>query len=518
VNSHSFIKASPPSDPTPGTVFVSAHNVVKTYGAVRALRDVSVDFHSGTVHALVGANGAGKSTLINVLAGVVPTDSGTVTVDGEQVAVNHPSEAARLGMSFIHQELQLVPKFSVLQNLALGQVERRYGFTRWRDTRARAGEVLARLGADLPLDEPVERLTVNQRWMVALGHALLHKSRFIAMDEPTASFTAAEVTRLMQIIRDLRDDGVTVVYVSHRLEEILDISQLVTVFRNGEVAGTFETATLNRRSLTEHIVGHGVNALQAVAPPPDKSRPIVLSLENVASPPAVRRVSLQLAEGEILGIAGLVGSGRTETARVVAGLDRPTEGEMQLLGKPYAPKSTYDAIRRGVAFLPEERRSQGLVLGESIDFNVNMATTTENRRSRWLPFLSVTRSRAATQTLMERFAIKAPSSRTTVGHLSGGNQQKVVLSKCVRIGPRVLILDEPTVGVDVRAREDIYKHIAELAESGTAVVIISSDFEELLACHRVVVLHEGATIAVAEGERISKENLTHMCYGDVEAA
>jgi ribose transport system ATP-binding protein len=518
VNPNSPVKPSGHPDARSGPAFVSAKNVVKTFGAVRALRDVSVDFHAGTVHGLVGANGAGKSTLINVLAGVVTPDSGTVTVDGNEVSVKHPSEAIGLGMSFIHQELQLVPKFSVLHNLALGQVERRYGFTRWRDTRARTREVLARLGADLPLDEPVERLTVNQRWMVALGHALLHKSRFIAMDEPTASFTEAEVTRLLPIIRELRDDGVTIVYVSHRLEEILEISQIVTVFRNGQVVGTFDTASLSRRTLAEHIVGHGVGEALVPAPEPDRDRRVVLSLTNIARPPAVRRVSLELAAGEILGIAGLVGSGRTETAQIIAGLDRPTEGEMQFAGQRYAPRSAHDAIRQGVAFLPEERRSEGLVLGESIDFNVNMASTAENRRTRWLPFLSAKQSRDATESLMSRFAIKAPSSRTMVAQLSGGNQQKVVLSKCVRIGPRVLILDEPTVGVDIRAREDIYKHIAELAASGTAVVLISSDFEELLACHRVIVLHEGMSIGVVEGENISKEYLTHMCYGDMEAA
>ena len=503
---------------TLGPPIVSLRNISKTFGVVQALRGATVDFRAGTVHALVGANGAGKSTLINVMAGIVSPDSGTMLVDGEAVRIRHPSEASKLGLSFIHQELHLVPKFSVLENMMLGHVDVRGGFLRWQSARARARAVLDRLGADLPLDVPVEQLTVNQRWMVALGHALMRESRLIAMDEPTAAFAEAAVTRLFEVIDDLRRDGVAIVYVSHRLEEVLEVSEDVTVFRNGQIVGRFDTAGLDRAMLAEHIVGHKVSAPQQTAAEVGADRRVVLSVEEVVRPPVLRGVTFDIAEGEILGIAGLVGSGRTEVAHVLAGLDSPTAGTMRLNERPYAPRSSYEAIRRGVAFLPEERRSQGLVLIESVEFNANMAGVAANRWWPWLPFLSASKSRRAADSIITRFGIKTPSAKTAVANLSGGNQQKVVLGKCVRVGPRVLVLDEPTVGVDIGAREDIYRHIAELAEAGTAVVLISSDFEELLVCHRVLVLREGRVMATAVGPEISKESLTHLCYEAVVPA
>jgi ribose transport system ATP-binding protein len=486
----------------------------KRFGGIAALDDVSLTLDAGSVLALCGANGAGKSTLVRILAGVETPDAGSIRIDGAEVAIGSPNDATALGLNFIHQELNLVPKFTALQNMALGyEGAARRGLLDLRAARRRAVEVVARLGADFSLDAQAQDLTVSQRWMVSLGRSLMREARLIAMDEPTASFTEAEAERLFGIIGDLTADGVAVLYISHRLDEVLHVSRDVTVLRNGRVVGTFAAAQIDRARLTREIVGQEVVELEAqrVSDAPLERRETVLRVEGLAREPRVRGVTLEVHRGEILGLAGLVGAGRTELARLIFGADAPTAGTMALKGKEYSPRSPLHAIRRGVALVPEERRSEGLLLRESVAFNINLATAGEHRR-RGLPLLSPGRARAAARALVERFGIKVASVDQPVGALSGGNQQKVVVSKYVRAAPELLILDEPTVGVDVGARAELYAIIRELAEAGAAVLVISSDFEELAICERVAVMREGRVTAVVEAAHATKDHLTSLCY------
>jgi ribose transport system ATP-binding protein len=486
----------------------------KRFGGIAALEDVSLRLDAGSVLALCGANGAGKSTLVRILAGVESPDAGTIRVDGEAVAIGSPQDATRLGLSFIHQELNLVPKFTALQNMALGyEGAARRGFLDRRAARRRAREVVDRLGADFSLDAEVHSLTVSERWMVSLGRSLMREARLIAMDEPTASFTEQEAERLFSVISDLTASGVAVLYISHRLDEVLHVSRDVTVLRNGRVVGTFVARDIDRSRLTREIVGQEVAELEALPAGdlPVEARPTVLSVRDLAREPRVRGVSLDVHRGEILGVAGLVGAGRTEVARLIFGADAPTSGTMELNGKDYSPRSPYDAIRRGVALVPEERRSEGLLLQESVAFNINLATTAENRIP-GVGLLSPGRARAAARELVQRFGIKVTTVDQPVAALSGGNQQKVVVSKYVRASPELLILDEPTVGVDVGARGELYAIIRDLAEAGAAVIIISSDFEELAICERVAVMREGRVTALVDAAHATKDHLTSLCY------
>jgi ribose transport system ATP-binding protein len=490
---------------------LQALNISKRYGGTQALADVSLSVERGKVHALVGANGAGKSTLVKILAGLERPDGGGIVIDGVEAQLQRPRDAIGHRLSFLHQELNLVPSFTAAQNMGLGyQSSGRLGLLDRRGIRSRAQEVMRGLDPQLDLDIPVEALTVSQRWMVSLGRSLMREARLIAMDEPTASFTEQEGERLFEIIRALTADGVAVLYISHRLDEVLEISDDVTVLRSGRLIGSWTRGTIDRRALTKEIIGREVERLihQATAAP--TKREAVLRIEHLQRLPRVRDVTLDLAAGEILGLAGLVGAGRTELARLIFGADRSTAGSMSLAGQPYAPRSPFDAIRRGVALVPEERRSEGLLLAKSVAFNVSLATLEQSRGRFGL--LSPTRMGSAAREMVQRFNVKASSVSQAVGELSGGNQQKLVIGKYVRTAATVLILDEPAVGVDVGARAEIYQIIRALAEAGTAVLLISSDFDELEICDRVAVMRSGAIAAIVSAPDATKENLTSLCY------
>ncbi len=498
-----------------GPPIVEMRGISKSFGGARALDDVSITLGAGDVLALCGANGAGKSTLVRILAGVETADAGTIRVAGEDVSIDSPQDATRLGLNFIHQELNLVPKFTGLQNMALGyEGGSRTGFLDRRAARRRAVEVIEGLGGGVPLDTEVERLTVSERWMISLGRSLMREARVIAMDEPTASFTEEEAERLFSVIADLTKSGVGVLYISHRLDEVLHVSRDVTVLRNGRMVGTFVADEIDRDRLTREIIGREVTDL---APPPEEvverhlhSEP-VLTVRGLAREPRVHGVDLDIHPREILGVAGLVGSGRTELARLMFGADSPTGGAMQLDGKDFSPRSPYDAIRRGVALVPEERRSEGLLLQESVARNIALATMHDDRQPT-TRLLSPGRMRATAKEMVERFGIKVSSVDQLVGDLSGGTQQKVVVSKYVRAAPTLLILDEPTVGVDVGARGELYGIIRELAHAGAAIVLISSDFEELAICDRVAVMREGRVVDIVDGAHATKDHLTSLCY------
>jgi len=492
------------------------NGVTKRFGAITALSDVSVAFRAGEVHGLVGANGAGKSTLVKVLAGALVPDHGTIEIDGEVVAFHSTLDSRRRGLGFIYQELSLVPKFSVLQNLAMGNWERSAtGILTWRSLRKRAREVMDVLGLQRPLDLPVERLSVADGWLVSIGRALMSDARLIAMDEPSASLSAEECQKLFGVIRGLAARGVCVVYVSHRLNEVVELCETVTVFRDGRIVDTLRGAAIDKQALVRGIVG-GVVVPPAPALPSEaavRADHPALSLRGLRRPPFVNGVDLDIMPGEVVGLTGLVGSGRTEIARMVFGVDRPSAGEMYIDGKPYRPQSVVSAIRRGVALVPEERRSQGLFLEKSIDFNISLPTLPA-LRSGPLRLLSSRRRTERSERMVKSLGIKTRSVQTPVRQLSGGNQQKVVMAKWLVGECKVLLLDEASRGVDVSARAEIYGVIRKQAALGTAVLVISSEFDELKSCDRVVVLREGRVSAELGPDEVSESAVLAASFAD----
>lgn len=497
--------------------FVSVNGIVKDYGGVRALKGVSLAIHPGAVHGLVGANGAGKSTLIRVLAGLTQPDAGTIMIDGRPVTIDTPHRAAEFGMSFIHQELAFVPGMTVLQNIMLGLPKaQRFGMVDWRAIAREIAPIAARVGVTAPLSAKVKGLSTAEIWLINITRALVRRSRLIVMDEPTAALSASESEKLFSIIRDLAVSGVAVLYVSHRLDEILDLCRRVTVFRDGRAVAELAGPTLTRQALVEGIVG-------AAAETAGKGRrsgvagPVVLDVRNLARAPKVRGVSFELRRGEVLGIGGLVGAGRSELARLLFGADRPDRGTMMLEGRPFAPRSPAQAVRAGLGLVPEERRSEGLVLTKSVAFNLSLANLKAIVAGPASPLISARRRQAQALACIRSLAIKTEGPETPVGRLSGGNQQKVVIGRWLQSAPKVLILDEPTRGVDVGARAEIHRLIRELAARGMAVLVISSEPDELPdLCDRVLVMNEGRIVGALEGSALTRSAIIAASYGRAE--
>lgn len=497
-----------------GDPIIRVSGVSKNFGGVRALKEVSLDIYPGEVHGLIGANGAGKSTLIKILSGDIFQDTGTIYYDGQPLKINNPQDAYNLGFSFIHQELNLVPKFSIIENLTLGMNKaKRFGLIDWKQVRESAKSATERIGLQHPLETPVSELSVADQWLVSIAHALMRKIRVISMDEPTASLSAEESEKLFQVIHDLVADGVSVLYVSHRLDEILQLCDGISVFKDGVCVLSTEKSRTSRQELVDAIVG-GKFSQEAVSSELDvKQRPVVLETQDLNRGKKVVDVSMKLHEGEVLGFAGLVGSGRTELAHLLFGVDKPDSGRMYLQGKAYSPKQPSDAIKAGIGLVPEERRSQGLILRDTVNFNINLINLVKLRIAALFPFLSGKRSSGISRSIIKRLQIKTPSVFTPVLELSGGNQQKVVIGKWLTREMKVLILDEPSRGVDVGARGEIHSKIRELAKEGTSIIVISSDNEELpFVCDTVNVMAEGKIVGTLTGSSITKEAISYKSY------
>lgn len=493
--------------------FVAAREITKNFGGAQALKGVSLDIVPGEVHGLVGANGAGKSTLIRILAGLVQPDAGTIEVDGRPVTIETPHRATELGMNFIHQELAFIPGMTVLQNIMLGIPKRsRFGLVDWRAIAKDVAPIAARVGITAPLGANVKGLSTAENWLINICRALVRKARLIVMDEPTASLWASESERLFAIVRDLSASGVSVLYVSHRLNEILDLCDRVTVFRDGRSIREFDRRGLTRQALVEAIVG-GKPVEEQPTRRTATGRKVALHVENLARLPRVRGVSFDLHEGEVLGLGGLVGAGRTELVRLIYGADQPDTGAMLLGGAPFAPKTPHAAVKSGLGLVPEERRAEGLVLSKSVAFNVSLANLKRIVVSPALPLISNAARNSLTLETIRVLSIKTQSVDTPVGRLSGGNQQKVVIGRWIAAAPRVLILDEPTRGVDIGARIEIHRLIRSLAEKGMAVLVISSEPEELPdLCDRVLVMAEGRIVRELGGHAVTRSAIVEASY------
>ena len=508
---------------------LSLHNLTKRYPGVVAVDDVSIAFQPGEVHGLVGENGAGKSTLIKVLAGAIMPDQGEIWLQGQRLRLRNVQDAYRHGLTFIHQELNLVPYFDAAENIYLGHP---YPKTAWgtldqRQLRRQAAELLAQLGADLPVNQAVNRLAPGQQTLISIARAFAWSTRgqgaaVMVMDEPTAALTDQEIEQLFKAIHRLRDHGTTVIYVSHRLHEIFSLTDRVTVMRNGRVMATLPTSQLDQPYLISLMTGR--EAATALTARSTQSQPRLAPLLQVEglTGPGVKDISFTLHRGEILGVAGLVGAGRSELLRLLYGAAPRQNGTVQLARQPVTLRSPGAALRQGIAFVPEERRSQGLLLNRPIFENMTLARL--HAFARGGIFLHRKRELTAAAQQQQALTLKASHLRQPVGQLSGGNQQKVLFARAF-IGEatqsqlRVLLLDEPTRGVDVGVKGEIYQIIRDQTASGVGVILVSSELPELLAlADRILVLHEGRQVALLDAKETNQETVLRYCYGIEQAS
>jgi ribose transport system ATP-binding protein len=506
--------AGPDPRTTENAPLIRITGLRKAFGGANALSDVSFDVRAGVVHGLVGANGAGKSTLIRCLAGIEHPDEGTIEIDGEAVHLANPDVAASFGLAFIHQEMSLIPGWDVLRNMALGTLPTTHlGFIDWRPTRIRARQVAKMLGIEFSLSTPIGDLSTAEQWLVLIGRALMRDARLIAMDEPTASLSPKESERVHSIVRSLIEKGTAVIFVSHRLDEVSELCADTTVLRDGAVTERLVNTKVSKAALIRAIVGKDVVIPDHGREGAKGGRP-VLEVRGLSDARLLRDVSITVHAGEVLGLGGLVGAGRSELAKIVYGAGRSTAGEIFLAGKQVRFRDPSEAVHAGVGFVPEERRSEGLFLDRTIDFNINIAKLDSLTRSRAWPFLRLSVGRARAQRAADSVTVKAASVDQSVGSLSGGNQQKVAIARWLLDTPKLLILDEPSRGVDVGARAEVHEVIRALAARGTAVLVISSDNEELVSvCERVVVLAEGRVTGSIEGADITVDHIVHLSFG-----
>ncbi len=480
---------------TPASIdpLLEVRNLEKSFPGVRALSGVSFDVGAGEVHALLGENGAGKSTLIKIVSGVYQPDGGEILIDGRATRFAAPEEAKRAGVATIYQELLLFPELTVAENIFLGHSPRAGGGRiDWRAMRAEAEALLASLEIDdLAADQIVGALSVGHRQRVEILRALSHDARILIMDEPTAALTESDVKRLFDIVRKLKGRGVGIVYISHRLDELFEIADRVTVLRDGAFVGSRAMAETSAAELVQMMVGRRIENLF-----PKTAVPIgapVLEASDLVCHPMTRNVSLTVRAGEIVGLAGLVGSGRSELAQVLFGITPAENGDIRLMGESVTIGSPESARQRGIAYVPEDRGVQGLVRPMSVLHNFSLAALGGLSR---FGFIDRAAERRLAETGVKRFSVKTSSVDEIAGRLSGGNQQKIVLGKWLANNPKLLILDEPTRGIDVGAKAEIHRLMCELAAEGVAILMISSELPEVLGMSdRVLVMREGRLVA-----------------------
>jgi len=484
--------------------------IVKRYGGLVAVNGAGLSLVAGEVLALVGENGAGKSTLMKILAGAIRCDAGSVRVDGVEATLDSPADSIALGIAVIPQALQLVPELSVTENIVLG-AEPRHGRTPFVDRSASeriAAEALGQLGETLDLAAPVGSLSVARRQIVEIARAVSRKTRILALDEPTAALSPRETTSLFRLIRRLKDEGVGIIYISHRLDEVLEIADRVTILRDGAVAATELSASLDRKTLIRLMVGRELaDDAQRRAP---AARDELLRLESVSGG-RLHGADLVVRHGEVVGVAGLVGAGRTELTRLIFAADERSGGRMFLGGREVDPRSPRDAIDIGIGLLTEDRDRLGLVPLMTVRENITLAGLRRFCRG---PFVLKARETSAARGQVERLRIKASSVDVDVGALSGGNRQKVVLARWLETESRLLIFDEPTAGVDVASRQEIWELVRGFAAEGRGVMVVSSDLDELLAiCDRIVVMWEGRIVGALARAEATRERIMTLATG-----
>jgi ribose transport system ATP-binding protein len=496
---------------------LTMRGITKRFPGVVALKDVSLELRAGEVLALMGENGAGKSTLMKILGGAYPPDEGEMLIDGQRVELKGIADAKKRGIALIHQELMLVGQLSIASNIFLGNERRLWGvFNRLNrgEMNREAEALLRRVGLKLPPTMLVSELTAGQMQMVEISKALALNARLIIMDEPTSSLTQGESRQLFEIIRSLRSEGIGIIYISHRMEEVLQLADRITVLRDGMRVGDLTRSEASYEKIVSMMVGRSLSAWfpeKKHIPKPE----IIFEARDVLVPGAPAGVSFSAHRGEILGFAGLVGAGRTELMEVIFGVKPSLGGTMLLEGKPYAPRASRDAIREGVYLAPEDRKKHGLVLPMAVVENVSLPDINNYRPAGLLDRKMEQRIATAE---VERMRIKTPTIFRKVVNLSGGNQQKVVLGKWLAMRPKVLILDEPTRGIDVGAKAEIYRHMAELAAAGITILMVSSEMEEVIGMSdRVVVMHERRINGILPRAELTQERIARLMTASARA-
>lgn len=489
---------------------ITMENIHKAFGTNQVLTGVDFDLLDGEVHALMGENGAGKSTMMNVLTGLHARDNGKITIDGKETYFKNPKEAEQSGVTFIHQELNIWPDMTVLENLFIGKERKNtFGFLKTAEMKALANKQFERLSVSIPLDKEAGSCSVGEQQMIEIAKALMTEAKIIIMDEPTAALTEREISKLFDVISSLKKEGVSIVYISHRMEEIFSICDRITVMRDGKTVDTKAIAATNFDEVVRKMVGRELTDRF-----PTRNQSLgetVLEVKGLTKSGYFEDINFSVRAGEIVGVSGLMGAGRTEIMRTIFGLDSSESGEIWLNGKKVHIKTPVQAVKLGIGFITEDRKDEGLILDFSIKDNIVLPTLASFAPK------GIIREKSETDfvnMLIKRLTVKAESKDIAVGRLSGGNQQKVVIAKWVGIGPKLLILDEPTRGVDVGAKREIYQLMNELTERGVAIIMVSSELPEILGMSdRILVVHEGKVNGELLKENATQEKIMTLATG-----
>jgi ribose transport system ATP-binding protein len=489
---------------------LQVRNLTKSFPGVRALRDVSLHLNPGEVLAVIGENGAGKSTLMKILAGVQKPDSGQILLDNQPVEINTVKDALKLGIVLIHQELNLADNLDIAANIFLGREPRRLGFIDKKTTYAQSHDLLRRVGLDVSPRTIVSTLTIGRQQMVEIAKALSVNARILIMDEPTSSLTQHETEQLYKVVRDLRSKGMAIVYISHRLGEVKELADRVIVLRDGQFAGELSRDEVSHDRMVKLMVGRDLSQFyQRTHHTPGEPALEVAALRTPQHPR--HELSFVVRTGEIVGVAGLVGAGRTEMLQTLFGVTPAVGGTIRIAGQTVTPQSPLDAIRAGLALVPEDRKQQGLILEMAVRENISLPSLRHTHRKGFLNFAA---ERNTAADMIQKLNVKTPTDRQVVQYLSGGNQQKCVIGKWLSMNPKVLLLDEPTRGIDVGAKREIYKLMENLAQSGVAILFVSSEMEEVLGMSdRTLVMHEGQLTGQLQRHELSEEAVMHLATG-----
>ncbi|MED1017549.1 sugar ABC transporter ATP-binding protein [Bacillus atrophaeus] len=489
---------------------IDMNDIHKAFGKNQVLSGVSFNLKPGEVHALMGENGAGKSTLMNLLTGLHGLDKGSIRINGKETYFSNPKEAEQNGIAFIHQELNIWPEMTVLENLFIGkEMTSKLGILNTKKMKALAKKQFEKLSVSLSLDQEAGKCSVGQQQMIEIAKALMTKAEVIIMDEPTAALTEREINKLFEVIAALKKDGVSIVYISHRMEEIFSICDRITIMRDGKTVDTTNISETSFDEVVKKMVGRELTDRYPQRRP--ELGDIVLEVRDASKKGSFEHVSFHVRSGEIVGVSGLMGAGRTEIMRALFGIDRLDSGEIWLAGKKTNIKTPNDAVKKGLGFITENRKDEGLLLDTSIRENIALPSLTS-----FSPKGVIDQKREASfvELLINRLTIKTASPETHARNLSGGNQQKVVIAKWIGIGPKVLILDEPTRGVDVGAKREIYTLMNELTDRGVAIIMVSSELPEIIGMSdRIIVVHEGKISGEVASREATQERIMTLATG-----
>lgn len=487
---------------------LKVEGISKSFPGVKALSDVHFDVHAGEVLALVGENGAGKSSLMKILSGIYEKDAGTIYLEGREVDIDGPRSAQELGIVIVHQEMNLMPHLTVAQNIYIGREPRRFGFVDERALNRKARELLDRLGIkEISATNLVENLTVAKQQMVEIAKALSYDAKVVIMDEPTSALTSNETDTLFRLIAELKATGIGIIYISHRMEELKRIADRITVLRDGNYISTVDIGSVTQHEVIKMMVGREINEnVRPVVPSGGSDDSVVLRVSGLSTKKVLRDVSFELRRGEILGFSGLMGAGRTELARAIIGADRITAGQISINGRDVTIRQPADAVRHGIGYLSEDRKQLGLLLDR--DVNTNVLLSSLGSYVGPLGFMKTGQGASRSKQYVESLRIKTPSIYATTKNLSGGNQQKVVIAKWLARDCDILIFDEPTRGIDVGAKEEIYRLLNELVERGKSIIMISSELPEVLRLsHRILVMASGRITGELTSEDADQEQI-----------